>query len=97
MPAPVSTAEPSVVTSMFWRLRIKAVGPSWWTASTQAWIVSFPSAGRITWRPGIARSAARCSTGWCVGPSSPTPTESWVNTKQTFALDSDASRIAGFM
>ena len=28
----------------------------------------------------LARSAARCSTGWCVGPSSPSPIESWVIT-----------------
>ena len=34
------------------------------------------SAGRITCRPGMARSEASCSTGWWVGPSSPTPTES---------------------
>ena len=27
---------------------------------------------------GIARSAARCSTDWCVGPSSPKPMESCV-------------------
>ena len=85
----VSTAEPSVVTVMFWRLRINADGPSWRTTSTHAWIVSLASAGRITCRPGIARSAARCSIGWWVGPSSPTPTESWVNTKQTLAFDSD--------
>ena len=26
-----------------------------------------------TFRLGMARSAARCSTGWCVGPSSPRP------------------------
>ena len=28
--------------------------------------------------PGIARSDRICSTGWWVGPSSPTPIESWV-------------------
>ena len=33
------------------------------------------SAGRNTSRLGIARSAARCSTGWWVGPSSPRPIE----------------------
>ena len=33
--------------------------------------VSLASQGRITSRFGIARSAASCSTGWCVGPSSP--------------------------
>jgi hypothetical protein len=32
----------------------------------------------MTSRPGIARSDASCSTGWCVGPSSPTPIESCV-------------------
>jgi transketolase len=36
------------------------------------------SAGRTTRSPGMARSEARCSIGWCVGPSSPTPTESCV-------------------
>jgi hypothetical protein len=36
--------------------------------------------GRITSSPGMARSEGRCSTGWCVGPSSPTPIESCVNT-----------------
>ena len=29
MPGPRSTAEPSVTTAMFWRLRISADGPSW--------------------------------------------------------------------
>ena len=29
---------------------------------------------------GIARSAASCSIGWWVGPSSPSPIESWVKT-----------------
>ena len=33
--------------------------------------VSLASPGRSTTSPGIARSAARCSTGWWVGPSSP--------------------------
>ena len=35
-------------------------------------------AGRRSIRPGMARSEARCSTGWWVGPSSPTPMESCV-------------------
>ena len=30
--------------------------------------------------PGMARREATCSTGWCVGPSSPTPMESCVKT-----------------
>ena len=42
--------------------------------------ISFASPGRITISPGIGRSDARCSTGWCIGPSSTTPIESWVNT-----------------
>ena len=40
---------------------------------------SFASPGRIVISAGIARSEARCSIGWWVGPSSPTPIESWVN------------------
>ena len=39
---------------------------------------SLGSPGRSTIRPGIARRLARCSIGWCVGPSSPTPMESCV-------------------
>ena len=42
--------------------------------------VSVASAGRNTSRLGMARRAARCSTGWWVGPSSPRPMESWVQT-----------------
>ena len=38
------------------------------------------SAGRITHRSGTARKPARCSIGWWVGPSSPSPIESWVMT-----------------
>ena len=33
----------------------------------------------------MARSDARCSIGWWVGPSSPRPTESWVHEKTTLA------------
>ena len=39
---------------------------------------SLASAGRSVMRPGIARSAMSCSTGWCVGPSCPRPIESCV-------------------
>ncbi len=59
--------------------------------------VSLASAGRKTRRPGMARSDATCSTGWWVGPSSPTPTESWVHAKTTFASASAARRTAGRM
>ncbi len=50
------------------------------SASCQHSAVSTASAGRNTCRFGMARSAARCSTGWCVGPSSPRPMESCVIT-----------------
>ena len=46
----------------------------------QAIVLSKRQPGRITVRFGIARSAARCASGWCVGPSSPRPIESWVKT-----------------
>ncbi|CPU64689.1 Uncharacterised protein [Mycobacteroides abscessus] len=59
--------------------------------------VSFASAGRTTSRPGIARSAARCSTGWCVGPSSPRPIESCVHTNVVGISMRAASRTAGRM
>src|SRR5262249_54153655 len=40
----------------------------------------------------MARNAARCSTGWWVGPSSPSPIESWVITQMTRSPPSAASR-----
>jgi hypothetical protein len=43
----------------------------------------------------MARNAARCSIGWWVGPSSPSPIESWVITWITRRPISAASRIAG--
>ena len=55
-----------------------AVGPSLSTAMRKAWAVSLASAGRMTRSSGMARSDASCSIGWWVGPSSPRPTESWV-------------------
>ena len=66
-------------TGMDWRLSTKAVGTSPSTASRQAWAHSLASAGRISESPGMARSDARCSIGWWVGPSWPSPTESWVH------------------
>jgi hypothetical protein len=66
-------------TGRSWRLRISAVGPSCVEGDPPGRpAVSLASAGRMTDRPGMARSDASCSTGWWVGPSSPTPTESWV-------------------
>ena len=50
------------------------------SASRQASAVSAASQGRIMRMRGMARSEARASTGWCVGPSSPRPTESCVQT-----------------
>ena len=65
------------------------------SASCQHSSVSTASQGRNTLRFGIARSAARCSTGWCVGPSSPRPMESCVMTWMTRSPISAASRIDG--
>ena len=41
-------------------------------------LVSFASAGRSVSVLGIARKLSSASTGWCVGPSSPSPIESCV-------------------
>ena len=84
------------MTGTFWRVRTRATG--WWVrsiATRQASATSFASAGRITSRPGIARSEASCSTGWWVGPSSPRPIESWVKRWITGSSISAESRIAG--
>ena len=78
------------------RQRRARPGPSARSSATfQAYVVSFASAGRITQRFGIARSAARCSTGWCVGPSSPSPTESCVQTQTTGRFMSADRRTRG--
>ena len=44
----------------------------------------------------MARRLARCSTGWCVGPSSPRPMESCVSTWMTRwrMMRADADRRA---
>ena len=64
-----------------WRVRTRTAG-SWrrFMMTRQASATSLASAGRSTIRPGMARRAASCSMGWWVGPSSPTPMESWVKT-----------------
>ncbi len=49
-------------------------------AARHASRTSWASQGRMRARFGIARRAARCSTDWCVGPSSPRPIESCVKT-----------------
>ena len=66
----------SVITGVSCRVRSIALGPSCMTAISHADEVSFASAGLNTSRFGIARKEAACSIGWCVGPSSPTATES---------------------
>jgi hypothetical protein len=57
-------------------------------------MVSTVSQGRQTSMLGIMRSVAVCSTGWWVGPSSPRPIESWVNTWITRCFISAAMRRA---
>ena len=81
-PRPRPSAARSAVaasTGTFWRVRTRPTGPSASTARRQACAVSLASAGRTRLSPGMARREARCSIGWCVGPSSPRPMESWVH------------------
>ena len=97
---PQATAPQSVVpasTGTSCRVRSRAVGPSASMAAFHAPTVSLASAGRKTSRPGMTRSAATCSTGWWVGPSSPTPTESWLQTKMLRARLRAARRTAPLM
>jgi hypothetical protein len=80
----------------FWRVSASVVGVRVdFSATCQASAASTASAGLSTVWLGMARSAARCSTGWCVGPSSPSPIESCVMTKIERMPISEASRIAG--
>ena len=65
------------------------------TAISQHSAASTASAGRSTSMLGMARSEARISTGWCVGPFRPRPIESWLNTNFTGSPISAAMRIAG--
>ena len=71
---------------------MKALGPSELRWTRHACAVSLASAGRMTRRPGMARSEARCSIGWWVGPSSPSPTESCDHTKAVRACSRAARR-----
>jgi hypothetical protein len=66
-------------------------------ANCHARATSFAPAGRTTLRFGVERRDVSCSTGWCVGPSSPSPIESWVKTKIEGIRISAASRMAPFM
>ena len=78
-----------------WRESRRLVGPSRRsTAACHATIDSTASHGRHTDMFGINRNVAACSTAWCVGPSSPRPMESWVNTKTTRCPISAAIRSA---
>ena len=52
----------------------------WSAAAAQHSAVSTASAGRNSSSCGIARRPCKCSIGWWVGPSSPSPTKSWVIT-----------------
>jgi len=67
------------------------------SAISQHSAASTASAGRSTSLLGMARSDARISTGWCVGPLRPMPMESWLNTKGTGRPIMAASRSAGRM
>ncbi len=64
------------------------------TECTQPTIVSTVSHGRQTSMLGIMRRVVVCSTGWWVGPSSPRPMESCVNTWITRCFISAAMRMA---
>ena len=57
--------------------------------------VSVASAGRITTMLGVARRVASCSTGWWVGPSSPTQTLSCVKIQSVCRWASAAMRSGG--
>ncbi len=54
--------------------------PESFNATSQHSIVSILSAGLNTFKLGIDLNPDSCSIGWCVGPSSPKPIESWVIT-----------------
>ena len=76
--------------------RISAVGPSLLDGD-RARLARLVGVGRADDRAGRAWPAAtaRCSIGWWVGPSSPTPTESWVQRVDDLGLGmSAASRTA---
>ena len=82
--------------AVFWRDRAMTEGVARAeTASFQHSAVSTASAGRKTRRLGMARREATCSTGWWVGPSSPTPMESCVITWTTRAPIRAPRRMAG--
>ncbi len=81
----------------FCRDRARPTGSARSSTHRHAHTVSLASAGRTTAKRGIARSDARCSIGWWVEPSSPSPMESCVQTKVTGRCMSAARRTAGRM
>ena len=66
-------------------------------AASQHNAVSNKSAGRNTLPFGIDLSILICSIGWCVGPSSPKPIESCVNTRMGSICINAANLKLGFM
>ena len=66
-------------------------------AAYQAAIVSLASAGLNVLKFGNDLSIASCSIGSCVGPSSPTPIESCVNTNIVGIFISAESLAIGFV
>ena len=66
-------------------------------AATQEATVSVASHGRHTLKFGMERSMVSCSTGSCVGPSSPTPILSCVNMKMCGMLMRADRRAIGLV
>ena len=96
--SPDASPSPRSNTGMFWRVSAMPAGPAWRRSiSSQTTAVSVASPGRTTVKFGIARSAASCSIGWWVGPSSPSATESCVQTKIDGMFISAARRTDGRM
>ena len=82
----------------FCLVRTNAVGSSFdWIACIHAAAVSVLSQGLYTQKSGSERKAASCSTGSCVGPSSPTPMLSCVNIYTTGSFISAVSLAIGLV
>ena len=94
--SPSASPVPRSQVGMFCRVSTMPAGLAWFSSMTfQAAATSLASPGRTTSRPGMARSEASCSTGWWVGPSSPRPIESCVQTYSDGTPIRAPSRIAG--
>ena len=82
----------------FWREKMSTTGDLGVVmAMRQASVLSLASAGRSTTILGMMRRASTCSTGWWVGPSSPSPMLSWVNTNVAVLSARAVRRIAARM